>query len=142
MNRISLTVGDYSGDGHDRKEEMHISCSLDIDELKKAYKWGSIKINTDFAKEYCDEYEDNFFPKVLAELILEQGKSSGFITEDMEQEIKWAFDDVLNNNISINSEIFSVLWLCVARIGCPEMKIEFIKSSPNINIGGYGLFYA
>jgi len=141
MNDISLTVGDWSGDGHDKDEVFYIKCNLNVTELQDAYKQGVKETGIDVSK-CCEEYEDSRFDKEDALKLLKEGKAFEFISKNIQKDIDDSIDDADDDDLTIYCiEMFAVLWLCVARIAQPTLKIQFNKNPPNIDIGGYGLFY-
>lgn len=142
MNRISLTVGDWSGDGHDRQESVYLNCNVDIEELKEAYIKSQIDVQSQ-----CEDYEDRRFNQAMVKMLLEEGKASEFITEYIQREIEYMLKDEFDEDEEdfdlYSPDLFAVFWLCAARIGNPDIKIELVTvNPPNINIGGYGLFYS
>lgn len=142
MHRISLSVGDYSGDGHCQEDTIYINCSVDRDELERAYKKSGIDVQSQ-----CEEYEDRSFSRKMAIELLAKGKANEFTMESIQQDIKYFFDEGSDDEDDdgtdlYSTELFAVFWLCAARIGDPSINIEFVKiNPPNINIGGYGLFW-
>jgi hypothetical protein len=141
MHNISLTIGDDSGDGHNMTEVVYIKSNVDIASLKEAYKVGKNRIQID-VESHCQDYEDNKFPTSTAKRLLEGGKASEFVTDFIQGCIEEAFDEGDEDNLYIySSEVYAVLWLCLARIGNPNITIQFDGNYPNIDIGGYGLLW-
>jgi len=142
MNKIRLTVGDWSGDGHSQTETIYILCSLDRTELCSAYKKGMEIVGID-VEHICQDYEDNRFDKEEAKELLEKGKASEWMSDTIRDLVNDTIEEAKGeDSLSLYcGEVFSVLWLSTAKIGCPEMTIEFDKNSLNIDIGGYGLFF-
>ncbi len=141
MNRISLTMGDPYGDGHGQDDTVYLNCNVKVTELAEAYKKSNIDVQSQ-----CEDYEDRNFSQEMAKMLLEKGKASEFVTESLQKDI----DDMFKNEFHEDEEdftlystdIFAVFWLCAARIGNPDIQIEFVTiNPPNIEIGGYGLFW-
>ena len=141
MHKISLTVGDCSGDGHSLSETIYIKSNVDMIALKEAYKVGKNRIQID-VESHCKDYEDNGFPQSAAKRLLKGGKAPEFATPFIQECIEEAFDEGDEDNMCIYSiEVYAILWLCLARIGNPNITIQFDGNYPNINIGGYGLLW-
>lgn len=132
VSKINLTIGDYSSDGHGKKEDYLIESNITLAELKKAYAIGSEKVGFDLIDQIAAEYEDSSFPqKHLLKL-----KELGFDYDLFDE--KYCRDDDLN----LQDEEYVDIFLFICKLGNEEFKYEFLNDdSDNWDIGGYGLFY-
>lgn len=126
---ITLVVGDWSGDGHDKTENIFIKCNRSIDEVNEAYKAGTKIVGFDLVDSLCEEYEDRRIPIEAVTSLQDNGI-----------EIDW--DDEVDPDVGVNiyHEEFVEIYLAIVKLGDPDFKYER-QSPPVINIGGYGLFY-
>lgn len=130
---INLIVGDWSHDGHSMTETITISCNLDKKETVKAYKKGTKKVGFDLTDDVCSDYEDmSVDPEVIKKM-----REAGIRVEDFikqyEDDSSWSFE--------YDATSFAEVWLQIARLGNPDLEYEInVHDSPNINIGGYGLY--
>jgi hypothetical protein len=59
MNNITVTMGDWSSDGHGKTESVVISTNLTSEEIEAGYKAGTKIIGKSFIDKYCENYEDS-----------------------------------------------------------------------------------
>jgi hypothetical protein len=140
---VNLVLGDWSQDGHNLTHTVTITSNLDKKALMSAYKKGVKKLDLDVQNEVAEEYEDG-------SLSIEQWKkleAAGMTLEQLFANEKWEFDEAkeaLENkedSFGVSYESFSRIWLFTVKQGNPEFEYEIEEGeSPNINIGGYGLF--
>lgn len=129
---INLVLGDWSGDGHSKTEIVSILSNLLKNDIEKAYKKGCKKVGFDLTKDVCAEYEDMSASKEVVEAL----RAVGFKPEDFLEE-----DDDGDWSFAYNGDAFAELWLRIAQLGNPDFKYEITThNTPNINIGGYGLY--
>lgn len=117
MNQIKLTVGDWSGDGHEKTEDFTIHSSMTQEELSKAIK--KLKL-MDIGND-CSEYEDN----KLSEKSQKKLEKAGIVYDNEE-------------GLYPESWVQTILE-CVKHEN-PGSTFEIVQV-PSINVGGYGLFY-
>jgi len=131
---ITLTLGDWSHDGHSQTDVITVRCNVDKKDLEKAYKKGTKKLGFDLTEDVCADYEDMSASADVIEKLKTAGiKPEDFIENEDEDDEGWSF--------AYNVEAFASLWLRIAQLGDPDLKYELVETNPNnINIGGYGLF--
>lgn len=124
-HQIALIVGDYSFDGHCRRDTVVVSSSLPKDQLLAAYKRGCEVVGFDLTKDVCSEYDDSTIPKYALQKLAKVGYSVEFAGEDGAD--------------YVSSQTFADVWLFIATKGDPSL-VTTIIDPPSLNIGGYGLF--
>lgn len=135
MNHIiSLVVGDWSGDGHDKKDTINIRSNLDKKAMEKAYKAGTKKVGFDLCADVCSDYEDRNLDSEKWEKL----KELGYQDEELEDEA----DKYNNGDISLWVDSFTDIYLFIVKLGNEKFEFEYLaaKEDPTIKIGGYGLF--
>lgn len=122
---INLVVGDASGDGHNIRETILVSSSLDKKRLEKAYEKGAKIACVDLQNDVCSEYEDSA------------------ITNDVCEKLKLVGIDVDHeegDEVEIDADFFAELYMRIAKLGDPELEYDFPSVNiAEIDIGGYGL---
>ena len=132
MTKITLVVGDDSGDGHSRKESYPIEVNVSLEEFLKAFKKGSKKLGFDLRDE-CEDYQDS----ELSDKAVDSLVTNGIVNQD--RMTLTSSGKVVIEDDCIWAESFMMLYTEIVRLGNP--KITFGKTkSPNLHIGGYGLF--
>lgn len=122
MTYINLVVGDYSNDGHEKRETITIRSNKEADETKYAFDQENESVQLE---QYCSDYEDHKFPSSL----IRKYVSPELYTIDPTEEF-----------VEIWPETFAEVWMGMARAGDPELVLS-VEHVPEIYIGGYGLFY-
>lgn len=124
-NTITLTVGDWSDDGHGKTDTFLIKTKHNTKELNDAFKEGTRKIGFDLLKE-CDEYEKNELSE-KAESCL---KKAGYYGNNAPEEG------------GAYPEEYIEIYLFICKLGDPDFKYKLIKPEEGnyVNIGGYGLY--
>ncbi len=131
---ITLTLGDWSHDGHSQTEVITVKCNVDKKDLEKAYKKGTKKVGFDLTEDVCADYEDGS----VSDEVIEKLRDAGIKPEDFAE--KGDADDE-GWSLAYDYEAFAGLWMRIAQLGDPDLKYEVAPTNPNnINIGGYGLF--
>lgn len=133
MHKITLIVGDWSGDGHEKTKDFTISSSLTAKELEKAYKAGLKKTGLEHDK-MCSEYESTTIFK-------EEYKQ--FLALDPElancdSSISDLNDD--KNWWSVTPKEFAYMYMIIAKAGNSRLDWSLEETSESIAVGGYGLF--
>lgn len=127
---LTLTVGDWSDDGHGQTS-IHVYISnKNHKEVKEAYKNGSDKLGFDFREECCRQYEENYVYREHLEKLIEFGLSNDEKLSNLDME---------KGSWKLSIDNFVETWVFICRLGDPSLIIEKAVTS-NINIGGYGLF--
>lgn len=129
--QIDLVIGDWTSDGHGKTKTITITSNLDKSDIEKAYSAGVKKTKVDFDEDVASEYEDSCISTAIVDLLAEHGFKIEDYSEDEEPDSK---------GYILYNEGYCLAWLFIAQVGNPDFKYEFINN-PNINIGGYGLFY-
>lgn len=137
---ISLVVGDWSGDGHDKRETVNIKSNLDKKAMEKAYKKGTKKLGFDFCKDVCAEYEDNKLPPEKLDALVKLGLETKGM--GLEYDLKRIKKDE-GVEIGLWHDDFVEIYLFIVKLGDDEFTFEYLNAdaNPTINIGGYGMFY-
>ena len=120
MSLINLTVGDWSGDGHEKTETALFDVSCTREEFLSAYKKGTEVLGFDIAS-FCQDYEDCSVPT--------------YLSAKLQQHFPNEWDDAVDDEddeafFDIGVDEFMSAYILTVRLG-----------NPDINIGGYGLFY-
>jgi len=131
---ITLTVGDDSGDGHDKQEHYTFESNLSKEEVVKAFKKGTKIVGFDLT-ELCADYEDSEFPEEERNKFLEHVK----LTE-MDMPNGSHFEEGNPIDDCMDTELYAGAYLAIAKLGNPKLETKFIESD-SIAIGGYGLFW-
>lgn len=130
-NTLTLTLGDWSADGHKETQTFTIRCNLTRDELLKAYKAGEKKTKVKFQDTVADEYEDNFMSVDIVEKLTKHGYDVKEFADRLDDDPR---------GYSLWTDGYAGTWLFIAKVGNPELEYEFCTDA-DIHIGGYGLFY-
>lgn len=141
---ITLSLGDWSDDGHGKTKTFNIKCNLSLKNLKKAYLVGAKKLKVDIVNDIAADYEDAKIDDEQFEIF----QSAGFIVDKswFPYSLNEPDDFYLPKNddqtFGLCVEIFAQLYLFTCKIGDPNLQYELVKRNENIiDIGGYGLFY-
>jgi hypothetical protein len=122
MPIIELVAGDWSGDGHCKKETFVIESNLGARLVQRAFALGSFKLGFDLTRDVAERYNHSMSDEKVAKL-----KEAGF---DGDIDFKW-----------LTAENFKEMYLFIAKLGNPQFRYKFpVKSNSTICIGGYGLF--
>jgi hypothetical protein len=128
MHTINLLIGDTSGDGHEKSDVVVISSNLSEAELRKAYLDSVELTGVDLVKDVCDEYEDR---KIHAKTVKKLSRF-GYVDSEWQEE-NWGVTD---------TDAWAELWMWFIKLSRPDFVARIVcDNSPNINIGGYGLYY-
>jgi hypothetical protein len=136
-HQINLVLGDWSGDGHCYTATITVRCNLNKEQLEKAFKAGCKKTNVDFQNDVASQYEDS----TISETVIEKLSKHGFKIEDYSDDENPEEFHTGIKGYYLSVDGYAAAWMFVAKIGNPELEYEDLTgNSPNINIGGYGLF--
>lgn len=134
MNLLTLRVGDWGGDGHERTEDILIRVNRSSVDIETAYCAGVEVCEVDI-KSLVADYEEWNIPSGELRKLHRHG-----ILRD------WNFDDEesLSEDFSLLYEIdmYAEIYLRIAQLGDPDLKYETVdnEENPVLCIGGYGLF--
>ena len=123
MNVVVLALGDIGGDGHGLTREYRVSCNLTADELFKSFEIGEAIAGVKFAEAF-DEYEASTLDAAMNEQL------SKFIDTGCPQ----------GDDAHLWAESYIHIWVQLARLGNPDLEIDYLPHETTIHIGGYGLF--
>lgn len=160
MNKVKLIIGDWSGDGHERSDEVILSTNKTVEEIQQAYKDSckltglSFNINQDYTElnlnyshpEYTDrkiatDYQNNTISKLAEEILLKHGINvrDGYICKP---------DDLVRID-DVNH--FTKIWIKFVQLSLPDLILTPIEDdvpvingwwNKNLNVQfGYGLYY-
>lgn len=136
MHTTTLTVGDWSHDGHGRTEVRTILSNLTTNEIQEAYKKGAQQLDFDLIKvieERCHRHDDS---KLFSEHVVKLERA-GFVVK-FENELEAT--EECETYYPICSWDYFKIYLFMVSVGNPAFKHETIDSyKNNINIGGYDL---
>lgn len=131
---FTLTVGDWSRDGHNQFDVIPFKCNSSLATVSAAH----IKASKDFdlkLEDQCKDYEDYHLSIEFYARLLEAFKDNpdiiALIDEPADEETgPW-----------IDTITFAELYMQIAKLAILDLEWELIKTSEsNENIGGYGLF--
>ncbi len=167
-----LVLGDWSGDGHGKSEEVLLQSNVNVKTIQQAYK-DSCKLtgvsfhhNEDYTglnrnwkerDEYqiATEYERSGIPaKALTELI-KHGFQEAFLDNKKYDFDGWKNDLKVGEDIEYDSDTFTEIWIWFVKLSLPENtileKVNVNDETPyingywdkNLNVQfGYGLYYS
>lgn len=136
---IELVVGDFSGDGHDRKRKQLYRSNLTCTEVERAYKKGCEIVGFELDKE--SEYRGSESCKLEQEpiqaLIANGVDMSAFLRIQGFDPNTYKLEHDVYHHLTIEGYLF--LWLSIAKIG--NTTLAWQEFEPNcIDVGGYNLF--
>lgn len=135
---FTLTVGDYSRDGHEKSEVLLFSCSHSKNQLQAFYTSASVNYKLDLKKQ-CSEYKNDSFTVLFYKKLLEVFKDDPIVNTLIGAEVPLDEDDP---DAFIAPDTYAELYLHIAKLACSDLVWESKSdTTDNINIGGYGLFY-
>ncbi len=153
---FSICVGDYYGDGHGKFYRTTYTFNCTPEKLKESYKKGT-KILGYNLTDYCSDYGDMLIPlyfwKALAKHKIITRYDSDIDPEIDLDEDGWDDYDhyrTKDNPKDVDEYKKTRKWktnyynyvkyyLSICKLGFPKLDYDE-HSSPNIGIGGYGLF--
>jgi hypothetical protein len=128
-NVITLVVGDWSHDGHEKTDKYVIKTNLTKDEVQKAFK-KAVKL-TGFDFTCFDDYGENRISKKDVILLGQHGIDKDDCFEGGD------FD--LDDEFSLYPELYVNLWLKFTKLGNPNFEWSMVEGE-DVQIGGYGLY--
>lgn len=129
---FTVTVGDWSDDGHGKTDTYLINSSLSKDDMeKKAYKAGCEVIGFDMVDTLCEGYEEGSIEKETVEAFALSGLDLLALAD------KWDREEYAEHGGLSVRDLWVQMWLHVCRLGASDLVA--VVAAGNINIGGYGL---
>ena len=133
---IEFSVGDQSGDGHEKSSSYFAKASGNKEAIEAAYKRGCEKVGWDLRKTVCIDYEEGYIPREKLARLRELGYV-GEVWEERcfleDQKCYWSREDAW----SLAADEFVAAWVFFVELG--GEKIEFLQAE-HIHTGGYGCF--
>jgi hypothetical protein len=154
VNTITLTLGDPSGDGHERTESVVIKSTHTYEQINAAYDAAVRLVGVDIMENVANEYEEPYMSKdIEAKLLAYEPvffdglklSRVGYYTErayDIEQRAMVERAGQHVGCLTLDVDSFVQIFLKMVRIGNPQIVVAVVNQNviPNIDIGGYGLF--
>ncbi len=134
-----LSVGDWSHDGHNMCDDIHVKSNLCRVDLDKAYEAGSAKVGFNLCKDVCHEYEDSKISRLHYAMLLTAGitvrELDEYDVEDLTSEDEYA-------GLMLEPEQFADLYMQICKLGDSSLEYEIPEADYTniIRIGGYGLY--
>jgi hypothetical protein len=139
--KVTLVVGDWSGDGHGQTDTIIIESNLDAKKIMSAYKKGSKKLGFDWINDVGAKYEDNLLPIDKLKKLIEHGLNLEEIFYDWEvEEAQRLLKDDNSKGVQLWSHSYTTAFLFITKLGNKTFEYNFIVDDNRLNIGGYGLF--
>lgn len=138
---ITLTVGDWSGDGHDKTDVIVFKTNKTANEIEQSYH-AAVKMTNLDLKAQCKDYEDSQFKpefvKACMEIFANQPDAMALFGDEDSSYVEEGGD------MYVESEQFAELYLFIARMMLSDLEwqVQSNDYSKNINVGGYGLFWS
>lgn len=138
MKTGTITVGDWSRDGHNISEDFPISIPENLTKSLQVYFDAAVKSGVPDITKTCNSYDDNEISKDLFDQLVEM---TGSDAEKLDCEV-----DEDEGKVWVYPDGYAQLWLATVNTGIVFLGetgvVEIIaKNYENIyNIGGYGLF--
>ena len=129
---FTVTIGDWSDDGHGKTDTHLINSSLSKDDMEKAYKAGCEVIGFDMVDSLCEEYEQGSVEKETVEAFASSGLDLLALAD------KWDREEYAEHGGLSVRGLWVAMWLHVCRLGAADL-VAFHIAEANVNIGGYGL---
>ncbi len=153
---ITLTVGDWSGDGHSQTEKYFVKANLDAKQIQKAFENGIEILGCDPTQDF-EEYEASSYSfeslKALIKHFGYQFVVDNFVEDafNYEKPIKGkkhsyelkTQEELLSDNedVCCSPDCYVKLYLNVVKLGKPKFEFEIFNDSvEEITVGGYGLY--
>lgn len=141
--QFTLTVGDWSRDGHNQFDTFTVVANVSLKEFQTAYKSGTKKLGVDIIESLCCDYEDMSVPEDVVQKFIAAGLNPDdlFIIKDVDVDVDVDEDDEKEYSLE-NSENWVDIIFAVVKLGNSTIECEVPNNNKNWNVGGYGLFYS
>ena len=120
-------MGDDWDDGHGKVERVIIKSNFNKDQINVAYKKGVEIVGVNIT-DACKAFEDNIITKDNIKLLRDSG-----INIELQ-------NDLDDGEVHLLPNKFCEIFLSICEVGNPMFEYEIFKI-PEIDIGGYGLFF-
>lgn len=131
---ITLTVGDWGGDGHNMTENFSYNSNYTCEDVMAAYQRAIVNGVPDITSQ-CYDYEDDCLSEEFIDSWVEKSKSS-------HPQIEGFNNAVLACRVEpIDAAVFAEIYLFIAKTELPDLVYKPVGVVNAISIGGYGLFY-
>ena len=120
-------MGDDWNDGHGEVERVIIKSNFNKDQINVAYKKG-VEIVGFSITDTCKDFEDDIITKDNIKLLLDS---------DINIELE---NDLDNGEVHLKPNKFCEIFLSICKVGNSMFEYELFEI-PEIDIGGYGLFF-
>lgn len=140
MKKLRLIVGDWSGDGHEKTDTIIVKVNKTEKELSDAYDKSHKLTSIDFSETCCCEYQTCEISKDVYDAVVKHfSETTGTKWKELYSR---SDDDDYDNGVVEDSKMFAELYLEFIQLTLPDLVWKFVDDSiPELNIGGYGLFY-
>lgn len=123
MNNIFvLSLGDWSGDGHGRHEDMRIKSNYSVEEVREMYFNAVEKSGVNFCEEFCAEYEECTIPENKAQML-------PFSIEN--------YSELYKESYYMDTDSLTKLFLDWIKYYNPEFEYEIIPPEPMLHFYGF-----
>lgn len=131
-----FTIGDWSNDGHEKKETYILSSNTSMVKLVDIHGRIVPKLNIALSS-WCEDYDDHF----LKEEQWKQLEKLGFSFND---DLFENSEEGVEYNLFWNPDEFLRIWIFLMKCVCPDLSIEILEY-PKLHellpySFGYGLF--
>ncbi len=143
---IFIQIGDYYDDGHGKYATELYQSNKDVQEIKEAYKKGSLIIGTNMIKSFCKKYEDDGIPiSFISDIFKKAGKLLDFDNFYFSEyigfeEIDFSSEETQQGMFYLVPEDWAGLYRVICLLGDPELTLKKVKTK-QVDVGGYGMFY-
>ena len=135
-HRITMIIGDWSGDGHRETETEVWLANKDLAAVEEAYEKGSKILGVDIIKTVCVDYEDS---SIETELFWKIANLCPDFGEEWDLEGEPPSEE--NAERPVDSHEWPYLVMAVAKIGDPDLEVAEAPHESTWKVGGYGLYY-
>jgi hypothetical protein len=134
-HNITLLLGDWGGDGHEKTCEFNYVFNKSKDEIFDAYKKGAEKVGFDFINTVAVDYEDSYIEDAIYEKLKKVGAMEELTWEDYAEQCRKTGD-----KMRIDRDDYVKIFLFIVTLGDPFIEYTEVKREI-MDIGGYGFFY-
>ena len=130
--KITIVVGDWSGDGHSQSDTYVVESNLDKPSIERAYRIATRQLGFDLIKDVCEAYEENKIAEEVYEKLVENGINIDGLAKE---------DELDCDYYGMTPDIWLKLYLDVVKLGNPELQYSILNDhNEELHIGGYGLY--
>ena len=133
LNQIhNIMAGDWSNDGHGITHSTIIRSNFTKDQIKESYQAGVQIVGFDLKEDTCRKYEDDLLGADCIKKLNDNGIN-------LELEGDWEGADT-SEGIHVNPEEYTEIFLSICKLGNKDFDYQIVDT-PEVHIGGYGMFY-